>query len=137
MSPFRAWASFAGLCALLLAGCNPSTGTVTGTVYLDGKPLDRGSVMFHPTGAGTKSYGEILEGGEYEIHTGTKPGIPPGEYVVTVVATEEMDPVKAGKERDYLPKSLTPPRYGDVKKSDLKATVQPGSNSLDFKLTTK
>ena len=43
----------------------------------------------------------------------------------------------AGKERDYLPKSLTPAPYGDVKKSDLRATVQPGSNSIDFKLTTK
>lgn len=134
MASLRIWGFIA--VALALAGCGPSNGTVTGTVYLDGKPLDRGSVMFHPK-AGPKSYGEIVHGGEYQIQTATKLGAPPGDYTVTVVATEEMDPAKAGKERDYLPKMLTPARYGDPAKSDLRATVQPGANSIDLKLTTR
>jgi len=55
---------------------------------LDGNPLPRGTVAFNPQGLGPSAYGRIESNGEYAIHTGREEGLPPGQYLLTVVANE-------------------------------------------------
>jgi hypothetical protein len=77
--------------------------------------------------------GSIPSDGSYEIKTGTEAGLAPGDYVVTVTAT---DPPPAGQEE--LPGTLlTPEQYGNVATSPLKFTVKEGSNSIDLELPAK
>ena len=47
----------------------------------------------------------------------------PGDYVVTVVATEPPKDLRDERDSGTL---LTPPRYGTVDQSDLRFTVEPG-----------
>ena len=77
---------------LLLAGCGSGTfPSVTGTVTLDGQPLDGAQVIFSPDGAG----GQVatgLSGSNGKFRMGTyKPadGVRPGKYRVTITKTAE------------------------------------------------
>ena len=118
----------------LLTGCGQSSeSTVRGTVTFDGKPLSTGMVAFHsPKDGGATSYGQILANGSYEIRTGKRLGLVAGEYVATVVATEPMTPkLAAGMEK---PKQITPARYANTTTTDLRCTVKPGANNIDFAL---
>jgi hypothetical protein len=58
--------------AAFLTGCGgssdqPELGTVTGTVYMDDKPLPNVWVMFSPTTTGRTSMARTDENGEYEL----------------------------------------------------------------------
>jgi hypothetical protein len=68
------------LCVGLLAGgCGPSTGTVTGKVRYNGKPLSSGSVSFLPE-SGKGSFGaRIKEDGSYTIEK-----VPAGKVKIVV-----------------------------------------------------
>jgi hypothetical protein len=107
--------------------------SVYGTVTLDGAPLHRGTVTFHPEKTGAVAYGRILADGSYSISTGSRGGLSAGEYFVTVVATAgEADPTK-----EAAGKLLTPTRYGRVDQSALRSTVRPGRNKIDLALKSK
>jgi len=129
----------AGLAALaLLAGCGGG-GSVSGKVTLNDQPLTGGTVTFHPTGSGPSGIGTIGPDGRYEIAVGTDKSLPPGDYVVTVEATEavsnaEPAPSKGGPRPPAPPKRITPAKYADKAKTDLRFTVKPGSNSIDIPL---
>jgi hypothetical protein len=120
------------LCAAL-AGCS-DRGSVSGKVTLNGKPLETGTVSFHPAMPGPLAYGTIDAGGGYELRTGSQPGVAPGEYVVTVSAIELVPPAPGSRD-DPLPKPLAPERYGSPKDSPLRCTVARGSNRFDIELT--
>lgn len=112
-------------------GCGTGSGaTVTGTVTLHGRPLDRGTVTFHPVESGPIAYGMIGMDGSYTLQTGARPGLDAGKYVATVVATTDAPPSSP----DSTGKLLTPARYGDPKQSDLHCEVKPGHNQLDLPL---
>lgn len=122
---------------LVLTGLAASTGCgtgkdafVSGTVTLDGKVLDRGTVTFHPEPNGPLAYGQVGTDGTYTLNTGAKARLEPGKYVVTVVATApQPDP-----QSEAIGKLLTPPKYGDLKKTDLRFDVKPGSQRIDLPL---
>lgn len=78
-------AASAGLCLLLLAGCGPRAGTVTGKVTLDGKPLAGGMITFHGKSGAGDTTAEISEDGTYTAN------IFSGDYTVTV-DTEYLKP---------------------------------------------
>lgn len=111
---------------------------VSGVVSLDGSPLPRGTISYNPTQPGPASYGVIRSDGSYSVNTGREEGLPSGEYIVTVVAKEpSIDenpgsglPPKAGK-------NITPPWYRSKKTSDLKVTLESGSNTIDLELTSE
>jgi len=60
----------------------------------------------------------------------------PGDYVATVVATEEPVVPTDNRVAPPPPKLLTPERYGDRAMTPLKFTGQAGSNTIDIKLST-
>ncbi|MEM9657695.1 MAG: hypothetical protein AAF961_04965 [Planctomycetota bacterium] len=124
-------------CIALLAatGCSDShEATVSGVANLDGQPLETGMVTFHPAAGGASAYGVLGTGGEYELKTGDKAGLKPGEYYVTVKATEPYEPGPRGA-TPAIPKTITPARYADVNLTDLVETIEPGANQVDLSLT--
>ena len=78
--------------------------------------------------------GSIDEDGVYELYTGAKPGVAPGDYVVTVTVAEVIPSAEPGL--GPVPKNITPKRYQSAKTSGLKYTVEPGSNTYDLELSS-
>jgi hypothetical protein len=141
-APVSTLALFAAL-AMAAPGCGsggPEMARVRGTVTVKGQPLTRGTVTFASTDpARTNASGQIGSDGSYDLQTHDPgDGAELGEYVVTV------SDVDTSKILDYIPKqgmkvpqqrSLVPAKYGATNTSDLKRTVQRGSNQFDFDLT--
>lgn len=124
------------LAGVLVAGCgSPHEASVSGTVTLDGEPLDRGTVSFHPVGEGAVAYGQIGADGSYEVKTGRESGLAPGDYKVTVVATTPPPPPKDPMD-EPVGELITPQRYGAKQTTDLQFAVEPGSNTIDLELTS-
>ena len=141
-----------------VVGCGPkgpAVAVVSGTVMLDGKPLDGASVVFHPTSSsGLAGTGKTGSDGTFGITTfGAVPGAGavPGEYVVTI-SKEEWPEFKEPEDDDpdyerkmaqiekemerATPTYVTPQAYGDEETSGLTATVSTGENKIVFELSS-
>jgi hypothetical protein len=122
----------------LSAGC-AGGGSVSGTVTLNDQPLTSGTVTFHPTGDGPLGIATIGPDGRYEIMVGKDRSLPPGDYVVTVEATEAVSSgdwpaTKGPPPPPKAPKRITPAKYADKKTTDLRFTVKSGENRIDVPL---
>ena len=103
----------------------------TGTVTLDGKPLETGVIHFYPqSDAGGPSASADVKDGRYQLQT----GVGPMKVVVNanqVVGKRKMyntpDSPVVEDIRDMLPE-----RYN--MKSELKADLTPGPNEKNFDL---
>ncbi len=129
---------FGIVCWLIVSasGCGGQhDAAVSGVAYLDDQPLSNGMVTFHPTGGGAAAYGQIDASGRYELRTGDASGLKPGEYRVTVMATEPV--VEAGPgQAPAIPRPITPDRYRDFATTDIVEEIAAGSNQIDIRLTT-
>ncbi len=136
-----------GVCPVLLAtlaGCGarsdtPELGIVSGAVTLDGQPLPRVEVAFHPTD-GRPAFGKTDAEGKYTLlyKPGT-PGCKVGSNRVTIGNAEgdDEDSEVEGDELVQVPGSnrlAIPDRYNA--KTELSRDVQPGNNVFDFELTS-
>ena len=120
----------------LLCGCGGGhDSSVSGKVYLDDKPLTTGNVTFYPSQGGAAVYSRIGAGGEYQLKTGDTFGLKPGDYKVTVVATETPTVVQGST--PPIGKVLTPGKYGQLQETDLLFTVDPGNNTIDLRLKSQ
>lgn len=114
-------------------GCGKGEwGYLQGKVMLNGQPVGPGSLSFSPVnGDRAGAVASFGEDGQYSvISAGRKDGAPTGEYTVTVFGGESFGeestgPVSIGK---------IPPKYAKAGTSNLKVTINPGSNSYDFDL---
>ena len=130
----RPW-SIAGMVVsiILLTGCSSELSKVSGTVVLDGEPLDRGVVTFQADGK-PMAIGQIRSNGTYQMKTGSKDGVVPGVYQVTVSAYQSKP-----SEDDLgepIPVLLTPAQYNSPGESGLTADVKPGRNNVDLPLVS-
>jgi hypothetical protein len=122
--------TIAGL--LSLPGCLassdlPELGNVKGVVTLDGKPLPHAQIQFVPT-SGRPSNAESDEDGSYRLqYTTDVRGAVIGAHTVQIRTAVEG--------RDDPSKERLPARYHA--KSKLKAEVKPGSNQINFELSSK
>ena len=133
-----------------LAGCGgddlaPRYG-VSGQVTRLGKPLTKGTISFLPVDAarGRAATGEIQPDGSYTLMTQDPgDGAMAGDYLVTVTVVDvddsKLERMPGGMPRLDQPqkvqvKSLIPSKFSDPSKTDLKAKVEPHSNSLKFDL---
>ena len=114
----------------LVAGCGgsgASLGTVEGTVTLDGASLVGANVGFQPA-EGSASFGVTDGSGHYELYfAGDTKGAVLGLHTVriTTPSPSEDDPQQhAG----------VPAKYNT--QTELTATVEKGSNKIDFTLTS-
>ena len=141
-----------------VVGCGtkgPAVSAVSGTVLLDGEPLDGASVVFHPTSSsGLAGSGKTSADGTFGLTTFRATpgaGVVPGEYVVTIrkeewpefKEPEDDDPdyerkmAQVEKEMERAtPTYVTPQAYGDEETSGLTATVSTGENKIVFELSS-
>ena len=127
-------AAIASVALLSCLGCGGSDlVTVSGTVTLDGQPLESGTIVFQAQGM-AMCVGNLGAGGRYELSTGRQEGIAAGTYQVTITAFQVID--QANDDSAPIPKLLTPVKYNIPETSGLTAAVQRVSNSFDFVLTS-
>jgi hypothetical protein len=115
---------------LLVAGCGgiktPPLGLVEGTVTLDGVPLPSAMVVFTPDGQGRSSTAVTDSGGRYSLSfLRDIPGANVGPHTVRITTATGKRGVR----------EMLPTRYH--RRTVLVATVQPGSNTIDFALQRK
>lgn len=115
-----------------LIGCGPAgppSGTISGTVTLNGQPLSAGVVVFNNTAAGIGADAPLNASGEYRLDT----PIPAGPYDVAIQPPPAPPPDQMGQ-ATAQPKSPIPNKYLDPKTSGLKTTIHAGANTADFAL---
>jgi hypothetical protein len=123
--------------AILACGCGkpshfPDLGDVSGTVTLDGRPLDKVNVAFEP-GEGRPSIGVTDAQGRYTLQfVGGYNGAIVGRHTVRI-GTEGYVLGPDGTD-EFVAESL-PPAYN--KQSTLAADVKPGQNTFNFELSSK
>ena len=122
------------LAILVVAGCSGGDGrqAVTGTVTLDGQPLDSGSVNFQPADpSAASSSGAAIRDGEFTIPRDK--GLKPGAYKVSVRATKETG------------RMIEDPQMGQIaervavkfqEEGTLEVEVGDGKNHFDLELTS-
>jgi hypothetical protein len=113
-----------GLLLLLVAsGCSSEFASVKGQVLLDGKPLPNAVVGFYPE-RGRGSFGRTDAEGRYELkYTDKQFGVSPGKCQVQITTAEEEQ------------KETLRAKYNS--RSELTRVVQPGSNEINFSLSSK
>jgi hypothetical protein len=123
----------------LLAGCSGQRADVSGTVQLDGQPVDEGAIQFIPVeGTTGPSAGGIIKDGRYHI-TGDR-GVTVGKNRVELRAFRNtgrkvQDPTGLpGVKTDERVQAF-PPEYND--RSTVVKEVHTGSNTIDFAVRTK
>jgi hypothetical protein len=122
------------LCCLACSG--PKLNPVQGKVLYRNRPLKGAVVTFHPKGANdvtaVRPVGLTGEDGTFTLTTGTKKGAPAGEYVVTILCSEEVRPkdktisTEPPDTRDMLGGA-----YANRDRSKITVTVKDGDNQLD------
>lgn len=120
---------------LTLCGCGGARddlGSVSGTVTLDGAPLENAQIEFIPREGGSTAYGRTDADGEYEMmFTRDTRGASLGENEVRITTADVT--MKDGNEV-AIPERV-PAKYN--RNSELKQTVESGSNTFDFSLVSE
>jgi hypothetical protein len=118
------------LAAVPLAGCaddGPARKAVSGTVALDGRPLDAGSITFAPVDGFTAANAEVVDGA-FRIDRAS--GLAPGRYQVQIVADRSTG--KTIPNPDFPDRTIEevnnviPPRYNV--KTELTVEVKPDAD---------
>jgi hypothetical protein len=106
----------------------PELGAVTGTVTLDGKPLDTATVVFESP-SGRSAFGSTDAQGRYELlYTGNARGAVLGPNRVIIKSRLDAPPGPDWKDP-------IPARYNAT--TELTAEVVPGRNAFDFQLESR
>ena len=135
-------ASLLLLALVLPAGCSRGhdpTYTVTGTVRVDGKILNGGSVIFETIEPGSDgkvrtARAAIQSDGNYRLTTfAENDGAMAGRHRVAVMATSVVAPEKP------LPPAarILPRKYASTVTSGLEFEVKPEPNMIDIELSSK
>ena len=121
------------LTAVFLAGCSsgPQKGEVTGTVKVDGKPIERGSISFYPVDGKGQTAGGPITGGTYSVK----------DVTAGAMKVEVRMPVVVGKKKDYdapggkwypVEDEALPDKYNN--QTELRFDVKPGKNEKNWDL---
>lgn len=137
----RAFALGSLLCFSAFIGCGgPATDRVpvAGEVTLDGQPLERGSIEFHPEGEEGTVTGGVIREGTFEIPA--VQGAKPGNYSVRIFASGsgvEVDPDQPpGPEAEgQVAEELIPAKFNT--ETELSEEIgEQGAVDLRFELTS-
>ena len=128
-----AWAGGVLLALLALAGCGARESRVSGSVTLNGQPVETGAITFVPVDGKTPTAGGEIKDGRYSVK------VPVGTMKVSISA-----PKVVGKKKIYptpqspempITKEALPARYND--QTELRLDVKPGANQKDWDLQSK
>jgi hypothetical protein len=125
------------LCGLSCSGSGGKLNPVEGKVLYKDKPLKGAVLTFHPKGGNdvttVRPVGMTQEDGTFKLTTGQKEGAPAGEYVVTLICSEEVNPsskksfsTKAPETQDRFQGA-----YAKPETSTLKVEIKKGNNQLE------
>jgi hypothetical protein len=125
-----------------IAGCgssSPPRVAVSGTVTLDGRPIEQGAIAFVPTADSKQpSAGAEIAAGEYSIPAASGPSA--GKYKVEIrwskptgKQIELGSPAPPGTLVDEV-KEAVPAKYNS--KTTLEEVLEPGENAVHFDLTS-
>ena len=130
------------------SGHSGPTGTVRGTVTLNGEPVPAGTGVVFVSDDGFSASGQVDAGGTYELssaNTGTR--IPAVSYKVMIsapsgdeVTAEEtdyeamMEASASGQAPSAATPSAVPAKYGSTATSGLTFTVDAGDNTIAIEL---
>ena len=129
-------------------GYSGPRGTVSGTITVDGKPLQKGCQVMFIAAAGHTASGVIDEAGKYNLIY-TDGEVPAVEYQVQLTApistaTQNVDPAAMAQKMTLSKKSVGaandapfPSKYGSTSTSKMSFTVKQGPNTADFALSSK
>lgn len=131
----RAFARVVLFC-VFAAGCATKPKPIaeaTGSVTLDGLPVEAGIVSFIAMDDGKISGGAAISAGRYKLYPGS--GIEPGNYRVEIrwakpTGEKVKEPVY-GHSPDIFAEAI-PPKYNS--ESELTVELTNGANALDFRL---
>ena len=143
-----------GLACVLAVGCGESSkyAQVSGSVTLDGKPVENATVSFLPKGSGRPAGGNTDANGVFELTTDNPgDGALAGRYIVTVTAVDIVKSEKAkaleaeyGSVGDSVPGPppnenwRVPRTYSELQTSGLEFVVKQGENNVaNFDLKTR
>jgi hypothetical protein len=141
---WRGWLPLAILGAFALTsvvGCGVKRVPVSGTVTLDGQPLDGGFLQFTPDTAKGNTAQIVcispIKEGRYNLETNgvtradSGSGVPPGWYKVTFMVLEEST-----KKRRVVPPNVHE-KFRNVETTPLSVEVKdnPDPGAYDFKMT--
>lgn len=127
---------------ILFCGCSGDDrglAPVSGTVYLNGKPLPNANIIFTPLEENIRvAVGSTDKEGRYKLTSfQTSDGAKIGKHKVSIRAYEIAD--ETFKPADDITikkgKLLSPRKYLDPETSGLTADVEKKSNIIDFKLS--
>ncbi len=131
----RCFSALVGLLALLAAGCGDSskTAVVSGTVELDGKPLESGTLTFIPVDGMSPTAGGTIKRGHFSVR------VPITTMKVSISAPRVVSMKKLYNTPDSPERPITeealPARYNEA--TELTIEVRPGTNAHDFPLTSQ
>jgi hypothetical protein len=132
-----AWAAMVIVCLAIVLGCSHATErrAIEGTVTLDGKPLETGSITFMPQ-PGTKSptAGGSISQGRFSVSPAG--GVFAGKFRVEITASRKTgrqveSPRSGGMVDETVP--LIPTQYNRDSKLTAEITAQ-GANHFEFAL---
>ena len=131
-------------CAVL--GCygpsRPETAAVSGTVTVDGKPLEKGGIVFLPEfgrmARGAIENGQIIDVRTFEASDGVivgpaRVGIQPA--VIKDAKRGFVD--EMGRRAGPGEVGFVPPKYATAQRSGLTVEIESGTNELEFALTSR
>lgn len=145
---------------LVVLGCGAGsgpTGSVEGTVTLDGEAVEAGvQIVFIETSTGKSVTGSTDESGNYKLETvdsaGTLIGVPIGTYQVTVTSSDNSTEMTDEEYEIYMDSSQTvqdqmdadhagdnfiiPDKFHAAETSGFEFTVEDSENTIDLALKT-
>jgi hypothetical protein len=124
------------------SGCGRSDNrqAFSGTVTLDGKPLDQGTVEFVPVAKGLLS-GGVIASGKFDVPADK--GLTPGTYTVRVYSADapsgdasNADAGAPGAGGYPMAKDRIPPKYNSESTQTAEITAR-GKNRFSFEVMSK
>ena len=115
---------------VLIFGCSQTESrpaTVFGTVQLDGKPVQQGTVLLI-SDAGNSATAELTSQGAYSLNC------VPGDYKFAVLPPPPADPMLKAVPAPTASATPVPPRYRDVGTSGLQTRIHKGENTFNIVL---
>lgn len=118
------------ICASVLPGCGNDRMGVSGTVTVDGQPLQTGTINFRPAeGTSGNSAGAGIIDGKYEVLSDK--GIKPGTYKVTIQGFRQTGRKVRDAQMGMVDETIP---IGFKEAGQLEVTVDSGNTTHDFEL---
>ncbi len=125
---------------LILTGCGGGgKSSVSGEVKIDGQPLESGFISFYSEGSQGGSRGAKIEDGKFTV-TDLAPGKMKAKITPSGsedVGEESRNVRKKDMKKERTQRGSRAPRAAELQGNDKEIEIQPGSQNINFDLTTK